>query len=511
MQAVVGRAERDPAPALALLAGLVIAGATLISPVPAWFVLPAAAGAAGLLLLHRTLLAWHALAGVLLAFVLFVPMRRYTLPFNAGIELEPYRLLVAFLVAGWAAMLLADRRTNLRSSGLEGPILAIALTTLASIAVNFGEISDNGATREVLKNLTFLASFFLVFFLVVSTLDPSRVVGIVKLLVLGGAVLAAFAIYESRSGYNLFDHLTEYLPFLRENWLPDKAADATGFARGGRERVYASAEHPIALAAALCMVLPLAVALAVKRSRWWWAAVTIIAIAVLATLARTGVVMLATIAIVFVLTRPRETLRLWWTVIPILFVVHLVLPNTLGIIKSSFLPQEGLLNEQRSSAGSATAGGRLTDIQPVLDRVAERPALGVGFGSQVWSPDQSAGPQTGEPARDAGVVDHPEFGERERTRILDNQWLGTMLETGVLGALAWAWLFWRFIGRARRRARADDSTEAWLAAGVLAGVAAQVVAMLTYDALAFVQATFILFFLLAFGVLLGATRPPEPA
>jgi O-antigen ligase len=448
---------------------------------------------------------------VLLAFVLFMPMRRYTLPFDAGIQLEPYRVLVAFIVAGWGAMLLADRGTTLRRTGLEGPILAIALTTMASIVLNLGEIADDGATREVLKSLTFLASFFLVLYLVVSTLDPSRVVGLVKLLVLGGVVLAAFAIYESRSGYNLFDHLTEYLPFLRENWLPDKAADAQGYARGGRERVYASAEHPIALAAALCMVLPLAVALAVKRSRWWWLAVSLIAMAVLATLARTGVVMLATIAVVFVLVRPRETLRLWWTVIPILFVVHLVLPNTLGIIKSSFLPQEGLLAEQRSSAGSETAGGRLTDIGPVLDRVAAQPALGVGFGSQVWTPEQSGGPQTGEPARDAGTVANHGFGEQERTRILDNQWLGTLLETGVLGALAWAWLFWRFCGRVRRRAGADDSTEAWLAAGVLAGVTAQVVGMLTYDALAFVQATFILFFLIAFGVLLGTEDRARPA
>jgi hypothetical protein len=50
--------------------------------------------------------------------------------------------------------------------------------------------------------------------------------------------------------------------------------------------------------------------------------------------------------------------------------------------------------------------------------------------------------------------------------------------------------------------------------GVLAGVTAQVVGMLTYDALAFVQATFVLFFLLAFGLLLGTedrARPPAAA
>jgi hypothetical protein len=157
MHAAAPRAERDAAPATALLAGLAVTALTLLSPVPIWFVFPAAAAAAALVAVHRALLAWHTLAGVLLAFVLFMPMRRYTLPFDAGIQLEPYRVLVAFIVAGWGAMLLADRGTSLRRTGLEGPILAIALTTMASIVLNLGEIADSGATREVLKSLTFLA------------------------------------------------------------------------------------------------------------------------------------------------------------------------------------------------------------------------------------------------------------------------------------------------------------------------------------------------------------------
>lgn len=477
------------------LGGALLLVLTVVSPLPMWVVMPAALAAAAFAAFHRVVLSWPALVGVLVLFILFLPMRRYTLPVNVGsFELEPYRVLVAFLLAGWLAMLLVSSEVRLRRTGLEGPIIAVGLATVASVVVNYRAISGAGVTTDVVKSMTFFASFFLVYLLVVNTIRPEQVLGLVELLVAGGTVLAALAIVEARAGYNLFDHLAQLIPILQEHELPDRAADLNGFERGGRLRVYGSAEHPIALAAALAMLLPLAIGLAAGRSRWWWVSAGVIAVAVLSTLSRTGVIMLVAIGAVFALMRPRETFRHWWVVIPALMIVHLAIPNTLGIIKSSFFPQGGLIQDQQSSAGSKTAGGRLTDIGPVLDRVAEQPVLGVGFGSQVWRP--------GEPqavGRD--------FAPDTSTRILDNQWLGTLLETGVLGALAWIWLFRRFLMRVRRRAAADESAEAWVAVGIAAGVAAQMVAMFTYDAFAFVQATFILFLLLAFGTLLS--RPAD--
>lgn len=487
------RAGTAPAAAVAL-GGVLLLMVAVASPVPMWFAMPVALAGMVFAAFHRALLSWQTLVGVLIVFILFLPMRRYTLPVNVGnFELEPYRVLVMFLLAGWIAMLLVDPSIRLRPTGLEGPIMAIGLATAASVLVNFGSISSAGVTTDVVKAITFFASFFLVYLLVVNTIRPSQVLGLVQLLVAGGTVVAALAIYEARSGYNLFDHLAQYIPILQEHALPDRAADLNGFQRGDRLRVYGSAEHPIALAAALAMLLPLAIGLAASRSRWWWVSAAVISAAALSTLSRTGVIMLVAIGLVFVWMRPRQTLRYWWTVIPALVVVHVALPHTLGIIKSSFFPQGGLVQDQQSSAGSKTAGGRLTDIGPVLARVASQPALGVGFGSQVWRP--------GEPQ-----AVRPDFAQDDSTRILDNQWLGTLLETGVLGVLAWIWLFRRFLVRVRRRASQDDSADAWLAVAVVAGVAAQMVAMFTYDALAFVQATFILFLLLAFGTLLSDSR-----
>ena len=62
---------------------------------------------------YRHILSWPSLVASLLLVILFIPIRRYTLPGDLPFELEPYRLLVAFLVLGWGSSLLIDPRVRL--------------------------------------------------------------------------------------------------------------------------------------------------------------------------------------------------------------------------------------------------------------------------------------------------------------------------------------------------------------------------------------------------------------
>jgi polysaccharide biosynthesis protein PslJ len=465
-----------------------------LSPVPMIYVAPAAAGAMLVAAFHRTILSWRVLITSLVLVILFIPMRRYTLPFSAGgFELEPYRVLVAFIVGGWALSLLIDRRVKLRRTGLEAPLGLIALSMLWSIAWNADEIVLFGIGGDVLKATIFFAFFPLIFYVLVSTLRVADVHRLVKVLVLGGAVVGVLTVFEGQTGTNLFDKLGSLIPFLHEHVDPKAiGADDASFNRGDRARTYASAEHPIALAAALGMLLPIGVALAITRSNRWWLAVLPMGMATLATLSRTGVLMLIVIGIVFLWLRPGKTLRMWWAIIPLLVACNVVMPHTLGILKTSFFPEGGLINEQRSSEGSTTAGGRATDFAPVLARVHERPIFGVGFATTVM-------PVQGQVDQPLGVATPPP------TRILDNQWLGTLLETGYVGAFAWLWLFLRFVRRIGRAARQDrdDTGDGWLLVGITAAIASHAVGMFTYDAFAFTQATFIMFILMALGAILG--------
>ena len=101
-------------------------------------------------------------------------------------------------------------------------------------------------------------------------------------------MVAVLSVVESRTGVNYFDRLPRVLPFLQENYLetvPD---------RGARLRARGPAEHAIALSAALVMLVPLGIYLAVSTRKFrWWVATGIVTVGALAAVSRTGVIMLA--------------------------------------------------------------------------------------------------------------------------------------------------------------------------------------------------------------------------
>lgn len=416
---------------------------------------------------YRTLLQWHALVGLTILVILFIPIKRYRMPGDLPFELEPYRVAVALVAVCWLTSLLIDPRVRLRRTGFEAPILLFAFAAVGSILANDDRIEQLGVHARVVKELTFFASFFLITYLIASLIrEHEKVDFLLKMLVGGGTVVSVISIIESRTGMNLFDRL-RVLPFLE----PVQVVEAE--TRGGRFRAFGSAQHPIALGAALAMLFPLSVYLAVGlRQRRWWLTAGLLAIGALAPVSRTAVLMVFTTAIVFLWLRPRETGRAWPVLLPALVAIHLVLPSTIGSLRASFFPEGGLIADQSQSVGSR-GQGRVADLGPALAEYSEKPILGQGFGTR--------------------VVD----GEEPNAQILDNQWLKTLLETGIVGALAVLWLLIRTAKRLARRARRDpDPKTGWLSVALTASTVAFGVGMLTYDAFSFIQVTFLLFLVL---------------
>jgi hypothetical protein len=167
-----------------------------------------------------------------------------------------------------------------------------------------------------------------------------------------------------------------------------------------------------------------------------------------------------------------------------LIAIHFVLPGTLGAIKQSFLPAGGLVAEQKQSANTS-GSGRLADLGPALTLWEAQPVLGQGYGTQVVNLNASG-------------VD---------ANIFDDQWLGTLVATGAAGLFGWLWFFVRFVRRCGAEAKRDDSERGWLLTAIAAGVAAFAVGMLTFDAFAFIQVTFLLFIFVGLGSALLAERP----
>lgn len=435
---------------------------------------------------QRWLLAWRTLISIILGVILLIPMKRYsllggTLPF----QIEPYRVMIAAVAIGWAGTLLIDPATRIRRTTFDVPLFMVATALVVSDFTNWGRVSGLQVGGEVVKKLTFFFSYIVLVYLISSVITRRREVDqLVRVLVCCGVVVAIGGLYESYTGYNVFNHIQEIFPPLRldPTTIPPTSADD----RGSRLRIFASSEHPIALSAVFAMLVPMAIYLAHRTGRRrWWAACALLGIGVLATVSRTGILMMVTLLICYACIKPAATRRALPALLPLLVVAHVAVPGAMGALKSAFFPPGGVVAEQQWGSGQ-NSSGRLADLGPSLKEWERSPLLGDGYGTRITD------------------LDDP----RRNALILDDQWLGSLLETGLFGVLSIGWLLARSVRRLGRFGRRDDTAHGWLLAGLAASITSYGVGMFTFDAFNFYQVTLLLFIMLAIG---SAALRPERA
>lgn len=417
---------------------------------------------------------WTWLLSVVLLSVLVIPSDgRYTLRGGLPFQLEPYRILMALLIVGWTAALLVDPRIRARRTKFEGPLLLIAVATVGSDLVNPARF--NAVSSIAIKALWLFATLYLFIYLAVSVVRTRPVLErIIAVMVAAGAVEGLDAFIQRKTGTDWFDHLHSVLPFLAYN----PVVTAANMVRDGSLRATASAGQPIELASTMTMLVPLSVYLAVTRKqKRWWVALFVLLIGNFASGSRTGLIALAAILIMFLCLRPRQTLRCWPALIPIAALVHVLSPGSLGSVEHTFFPQSGYLAQDSGTytgiGGVQIQATRTSRWGPSMHQYGEHnPFLGEGYGTRV----------TG--LRNNGVQANAQY--------LDDQWLGTLLDTGALGVAGWLWLFVRVLRRLVRRAKLERrSREGWLPVALAASIASFAVSMATYDAFSFTQATFV--------------------
>jgi hypothetical protein len=415
---------------------------------------------------------WKWMVLVFLLVVMFIPIRLYAIAANLPFQLEPYRVLTMVIAALWLAALLADPEARLRTSGLEAPLGLLALAIVGSIIVNSQSINDEGLSGEVAKRLTFWVSFFIVFYFFVTIVrTQAEVTFVLETLVLCAAVLGFLGVIEWKTGHNVFSHLNDYVPGLEPTGPP------LDVFRAGLTRAYASAQHPIAYGAALAVILPHALVFAYRRANpLWIGAAVLIMMGCLASISRTSILMLLVIAVVFVVQRPQAVRRILPLLLPLAVVVQLALPGTFSTVTTLFLPKEGLVAQQ---ADQSVGSGRVASFGPAIDEAASHPLLGRGFGTRIPT-DEPGGP-------------------KKNSFILDDEWLSTTLEIGLVGMFAWIWIFGRFCTRTLKAAWRDTSDTGWMLTAFGASVLSFAVGMAFYDAFSFIQVTILMIVMLALG------------
>jgi len=430
---------------------------------------------------------WSWMVALTVVVVIVIPNDgRYTLAAHLPIQMEPYRVIVGLVIVGWLVALLVDPRVRACATRLDRPIALIVIATLGSEFMNPGRMAT--VTSYVIKAIWLLACLVLLYYVIVSVIrNRATLDRLIAVVVSAGCIEALGAMYQRRSGTDIFDHLHFLLPgFSFNGVLP-----GTVLQRGGGLRATGSAGHPIELSATMAMLLPLAIYLAIsrKQKRWWVAAVILLG-GDFAGGSRTGVLGLLMIALVFIWLRPRQTLRCWPALFPALVVVHFVSPGALGAVQGAFFPSGGLLKQQSSvfvgRGGVVLDNSRLSRLGPSLTEWEQHnPFFGEGYGTRV-----------------TGYLPNGKPNPDDNANVLDDQWLKTFLETGLLGMAGWIWLFARAIRRLAARAKLErDTPEGWLPVALAGSVASFAMSMLTYDALSFTQATCVLFVLLAIGAI----------
>ncbi|WP_025159077.1 O-antigen ligase family protein [Leifsonia aquatica] len=333
------------------------------------------------------------------------------------------------------------------------PIHWMALAYAAAMVLSFvGGMLRPISAEEVSSSLRGLISLAGGMGIILYAADTMRtraaLTSLLRFAVLMGACLAAMGILQFFTGLDVVSIL--HLPGLQAN------SDIGGlYVRAGFRRISGTATHSIEFATVLGMLLPLAAHFALNASgrRWWpWLQFLLILAALPLTVARSGAIALL-LGVAFALLVASKSQRIRFLLIAPLaaIVFRLFVPGLYGAIGNLF-----------ADAGTDNSiSGRTQDFQAVEAFFAQSPWIGRGLNTFI-----------------------PTI-----YRTLDNQYLATAVEAGIIGVLALvAFFVVPFVASLVAGAGARDRFVQTQALAIAAGLACAAVLAGTFDFFSFPMA-----------------------
>jgi polysaccharide biosynthesis protein PslJ len=375
--------------------------------------------------------------------------------------------LVALVL--WGAARRPENDTTLRARPVRFVILVYAVANITSYALAMLHALDPAEIRSADRSLLALGAAAGIALCAADGI-PSRarletLLTRVVIFASIGAAIAALQFFD----FDLTRHF--YLPGLHAT-----SELGAGAVRSTFHRVAGTARHPIELGASLAMVLPLALHFAFKaRGRekiWRWGCVALLGLAIPMSLSRTAIVGVLIVIIVLLPTYPpvrqRGAVLIGgaWTVM-----MWLAVPGLVGTLGSLF-----------SNYGTDTS---VTDRTARYSRIGGLLAHHVVFG------------------RGLGTF------IPEKYFVLDNQYIASTLEVGLVGLSALFLVMFVSYGCARGARRLfKDPVSRDLAQSLAAAASVPVVVFATFDALSFPMVPGLMFLLLGVnGALWRLARP----
>jgi O-antigen ligase len=348
-----------------------------------------------------------------------------------------------------AAVALGHHNPSLRRSPVRVTLAAMWCVSLVSYALmhlrEVPELEALGADRWLLL-LAAMTGVILVAAEGLSTLGDIR--RVVRVLAWGGAFCGLIA------GLQFYINV-DVAAILR--MLPGFTASEEYLSissRGALNRVAGTALHPIELGVVAGMLLPVAIYMGIHdlgHPRWRrWTPAVLIVVSITVSVSRSAVLALViALAVLLALLPPRQQL-VGLALLPFGLVgVFMTTPGLITTLSSFFA----------AGRNDPSIGTRVDDYPMVAALVAERPWFGRGGAT---------------------------FFHETALEILDNQYLKTAVELGLLGVAALTlYLALPFFLALSARRRATDPEMRMLCAGLAAALAPATICPLTFDAFSF--------------------------
>jgi hypothetical protein len=384
---------------------------------------------------------------------------------------KPDRLALGAMALIWMGTLATAKgraRPRFTRSNMDVAIGIFFAVVVASILFNAERIAMADEMQVALKKLLLLAAFVLFFYIVATSIRPSELPAFGTLIIALGCILGIGVIWEYRTDVNIFFDWTEKLLPPGFDFRPELSNPEFG-----RRSITGPTTHALAVTSLLAMALPFALirvldAVPGSRRILWILATFLILAGTMSTLRKTAIFAPAAALLPLLCYRPRQMVKLLPFGLVAIIAIQATSPGALGSLKSQMSPD------------------RLQSVGTVQDRIADYDAI---------QPDEWAYWAVG---RGYGTYDHNKY------RLLDNQYLGIRMGTGLLGFAGYIGLIVGAFGVAHLGIRARDRIRSPIALAAAATAAVFAVVSSLFDILAFPQVPYM--FLTAAALAVAATR-----
>lgn len=415
---------------------------------------------------------------VFIAVLWLVPFNDIQMQASGPIDLKLDRLVLPGIVLCWLFMLGVGGRgaPRWRFTSIHAAILVFVAVAGLSVVFNAVQLNELLELGLSVKKLALLVAYLSLFLVVASVVRRSEVRPFLNLILALAVVCALGVIIEFRFDLNLFYTWSEKL-------LPSvfqfTGSSADGVDEIGRKLVVGPTQHSLEVVSMLAMALPIPIVGLMQSARWrerlvYGFAICVMVGAMLSTYRKSAMLAPISTCLVLAYFRRRELLKLAPFGLVLLVAVPVLSPDALGSVLDQLEPNR---------LGVSTVSDRVSDYDAVRPDILSHPVLGRGYGS----------------------YDHTSY------RILDNDLLMRLVESGIVGLVAFVLMVLAIIAAAAPIIRSRDPARAPPALAIAAGAAPFLVLSDLFDIMAFPHAPYILFTLAGLLAVIVGVEQRRPA